>query len=200
MQRALAAWLLLAVAPVASSGPTEIVQAAVDQIVQALDDPALARPAMAERRRAEIRRIADRVFDFHEMARRALARHWADRTPQERDEFVRLFRELVERAYIGKLEAYAGEKVIWGPETVEGESATVRSRILSRRGEIALHYRLHWHGGRWAIYDMAIEGVSLVSSYRSQFARIIQTSSYGDLVRKLRARDLSSAVVERAAP
>ena len=193
MQKALAAWFLLAMAPASAPGPTESLQAGLQQVSQALEEQPGARAG--ERRRAELRRIADRVFDFREMARRSLGRHWSDRTAQERDEFVQAFRDLVERAYFARVEQMAGERVTWGPESVEGATATVRSRIAAgRQGEIAMAYRLHLLGSRWAVYDVAVDGISLVSSYRSQFARIIQATSYDELLRRLRSREAAAAI------
>jgi phospholipid transport system substrate-binding protein len=198
MERALAAWLLLAAGPAAAPGPTEVVQQAVVRLAETLEEGAPAGTPAAERRRAEIRRIADRVFDFPEMARRVLGRHWAERTASERQEFVALFRDLMERGWLARLEEWSGERIAWGPETLDGDSATVRSRVLAgRRGEVALAFRLHLAGGRWAVYDVLVEGVSLVSSYRSQFNRVIQTGSYADLTRRLRARQGLEAVAER---
>ncbi len=111
--------------------------------------------------------IADRLFDFPEMARRALARHWRERTPQEQNEFVIVFKQLLARAYLGKLENYAGEQTVYLGETVDGEFATVHSKIVTSRGsEIPVDYRLHQVGSRWVVYDVAVSGVSFVGNYR----------------------------------
>ena len=186
MEKVLAAWLLLAVGSASTVGPTESVQAAVTQIVRVVQDPGLAQPAAAERRRVEIRRLARHYFDFREMARRSLAKHWSDRTSQEREEFVQLFSGLLERSYLLSLENYSGEPIVYTGETVNGEFATVRSKIVGRRAEMPIDYRLHRIDSRWAVYDVLIEGVSLVSTYRSQFDRVIRASSYAALLEKLR--------------
>ncbi len=200
MQKALAL-ILLAMAPVATPSPTEVVQSGIEQVVQVVQDFDASHPQGAEKRRIEIRRAATRLFDFQEMARRTLARHWSDRTPSEREEFVALFRDLLERSYLSRLENYSGERIVYLGETVDGEFATVRSKILTgRTSEVALAYRLHLVGSRWAVYDILVEGVSFVGSYRSQFNRIIAKSSYEDLVRKLRHKELEGATIERAAP
>jgi phospholipid transport system substrate-binding protein len=193
MQKALAAWILLAMAPASSQTPTEVLQNALRQVVAVLEEEAGARAL--DRRRAELRRIADRLFDVHDMARRSLGRHWSERTREEQDEFVRAFRELVEGAYVARIEQVAGERVIWGAESIDGEVATVRSRMASRQGEVSLHYRMRLVGGRWAVFDVIVDGISLVSSYRSQFARIIQTASYEELLRRMRrGRDLAATI------
>ncbi|MBI4587268.1 MAG: ABC transporter substrate-binding protein [Candidatus Rokubacteria bacterium] len=200
MQKALAAWLLLAVSPASMASPTEVIRVAVEQVVRVVQDDDLARPAAAERRRLEIRRIAENLFDFQEMARRSLARHWTDRTSQQREEFVRLFAELLERSYFGKLENYSGERILYLSETVDGDYATVRSKVITgRKAEIPIEYRLHLLGSRWAVYDILIEGVSFVSTYRAQFNRVIQTSSYDDLIQKLRLKELEHSTFDRNA-
>ena len=169
MQKALAMWLLLAASGGAQPevSPTQVVQAATEQVVQVVQDGQLAAPVSQEQRRLEVQRIADRLFDFQEMSRRALALHWRERTPQEQTEFVVVFKQLLGRAYLGKLESYAGEQIVYLGETVDGDFATVRSKIITGRGaEIPVDYRLHLVGSRWAVYDVAVSGVSFVANYR----------------------------------
>lgn len=200
MEKALAAWLLLAVSPVSMASPTEVIQVAVEQVVRVVEDSELARPAAAERRRMEIRRIAERLFDFPEMARRSLARHWTDRTSQEREEFVRLFTAILERSYFGKIENFSGERIVYTGEAVDGEYATVRSKVVtSRKTEIPIEYRLHLVNSRWAVYDVLIEGVSFVSTYRAQFNRLIQTSSYEGLMDKMRSKEQELTTLDQSA-
>jgi len=191
MQKALAMWILLAASGGAQPevGPTQVVQTATEQVLQVVQDVDLAAPPVQEKRRREMQRIADRLFDFPEMARRALAVHWRERSSQEQNEFVGLFKQLLGRAYLGKLEGYAGEQVVYLGETVDGEFATVRSKIVTSRGaEIPVDYRLHIVGSRWAVYDVVVQGVSFVGNYRGQFDKIIRTSSYAQLMRDLRGK------------
>jgi phospholipid transport system substrate-binding protein len=198
MENALAMWLLLAASPAASDTPIQVVQSAVEQVVQVVQESDLEKPDAAARHRGQIQRIAEQLFDFPEMARRTLAQHWRDRSAQERDEFVRLFREFLRRAYVGRLEKYSGERIIYTSETVDGEYATVRSKIVTGGGtEIPIDYRLRQAGSRWVVFDVAISGVSFVSSYRGQFNRIIQTSSYDALLRELRLKRGESRPAER---
>jgi phospholipid transport system substrate-binding protein len=201
MGKALVAWLLVAAATAGSSTtPTEVVQTAVSRALAIVEDTDLARPANAERRRAELRRVADDLFDFNEMARRALARHWADRSPQERGEFVRLFTELLERSYLGKVEYWAGERITFLGESVDGNFAAVRSKIVtSRRQELPVEYRLFRVGPRWHVYDVLFEGVSFVATYRSQFNRIIQQASFAQLMDKMKQKEIELLTVERRA-
>ena len=140
-------------------------------------------------RRVELREVGEALFDFHEMGRRALGQHWAGRSPQEQEEFVRLFTDLLERSYLLAMGNRAGTVTFQG-ESVEGSSARVRSRLVSSRGaEIPLEFRLLERGGRWAVYDLVVEGVSLISSYRSQFNSIIRSSSFARLLDKLAGRE-----------
>jgi phospholipid transport system substrate-binding protein len=183
--------LVLASGAAAWAGPaTDQLRGRIDRVLQVLEDPGLRQEARAGERRAAIRTIAYEIFDFQELSRRALARHWQARTAQEREEFVRLFADLLERSYIGKIETYSGgERIQYLGESVEGDQATVRTRIVGKSGtEIPVDYRLHRVGERWLVFDVAIEGVSLVANYRAQFNKIVQTSSFRTLVDKLKAK------------
>ena len=179
--------LLLVPATARAGQPTEQLRTAIDRVLKVLDDPELRKEGRARERRAEVRRIANDIFDFEETARRSLARHWLSRTPLERDEFVQLFADLLEHSYISKIELYGGEKIAYVGDTIDGDVATVRTRITTRQGtEIPVDYRMHRRGERWLVYDVIIEGVSLVANYRVQFNKIITTSSYQELVKKMR--------------
>lgn len=165
--------------------PTETVKSRVDEALQSLSGS-----GAVEARRAEIRRVADSLFDFTEMSRRALGRYWADRTAAERDEFVRLFTDLMARSYIGKMDRYAGEAIAYTGERVDGDEARVQSEVVTAKGSrIPLEYRLHRASGGWAAYDVFIENVSLVGTYRSQFDRVIRTESFDGLLKRLRDKE-----------
>jgi phospholipid transport system substrate-binding protein len=203
-------WMVLgiAVAAVLTGGerawagsPTEELRTRVDRVLKILGDPELRQDAHTVERRAIIRRIAYDTFDFREISQRSLARHWQPRTPAEREEFAELFADLLERAYIGKIELYSGgERIQYVGEAIDGDQALVRTRIVTRQGtEVPVDYRMHRVGDRWLVYDVAIEGVSLVSNYRAQFNKIIQTSSYKGLVDKLRAKKEEGVEADAAA-
>ncbi|HEY7520243.1 MAG TPA: ABC transporter substrate-binding protein [Methylomirabilota bacterium] len=193
MGKSLVAWLMVAGAIAGSAGPREVVQMAVNRVVASMqEDPT------REQARVEIRKAAASLFDFEEMARRTLTRHWAARAPQERAEFVRLFTDLLERSYIGRIESWSGEKILYTSETVDGSFASVRSKIITRRAEVAIEYRLLQRDGRWRVYDVLMDGVSFVSTYRSEFERIIQQSSWSGLMDKLRKRAIQASVGDRA--
>jgi phospholipid transport system substrate-binding protein len=184
----LGAFLALGVATTAQAGPpTEQLKTGIDQVVKVLGDPALKTDTRARARRDALRAIADPLFDWTELAKRALGRHWQGRTPPQREEFVRLFHVLIERSYYSTLERYNGERVVYAAETIEGDQATVRTKVLNPDGrELPVDYRMRRVGGRWLVYDVLIQGVSLVSNYRAQFDQIIRTSSYEQLVERLK--------------
>jgi phospholipid transport system substrate-binding protein len=179
-----AAIVTLAVAVPAWAGPpTEQVRQYTDQVQKILEDPGL---RSADKREA-VRKVAIEIFDVNETAKRALGRHWQARTPGERDEFVHLFADLLERTYISKIDLYGGERLRYTSEAVDGEFATVRAKVITNKGtEVPVEARLLKRGEQWLIYDIAIENVSLIGNYRTQFDRIIRTASFQELVRKLK--------------
>ena len=168
--------------------PTETVKSRVDEALSSLTQPGPGTDA-SEKRRAEIRKAADALFDFPDMSRRALGLHWKDRTPAEREEFTRLFTDLIARTYIGKIDRYAGESIAYVGERVDGDQASVRSNVITPKGsQIPVEYRLHRANDTWSAYDVLIENVSLVGTYRSQFDRVIQAESFANLLRRLREK------------
>jgi phospholipid transport system substrate-binding protein len=168
-------------------------------MVKILEDPALKAEAKAQDRRVAIRKEAQVVFDFGETAKRALGRHWQGLAEKDRQEFTSLFTDLIERAYISKIEKYSGERIAYAGESVEGGLATVRTRFVTKQGtEIPVDYRMQQRGDRWLVYDVSVEGVSLINNYRTQFDKIIQTSSYAELVRKMKAAEVSAPASPRS--
>jgi len=177
------------VSAAAALTPTETVKSRVDEALQSLSQAAGSGAVASERRRADIRRAADTLFDFPGMSRRALGRHWTDRTAAEREEFTRLFTDLISRTYIGKIDRYAGESIAYVGERVDGDEASVRSQVVTAKGSmIPVEYRLHRANDVWSAYDVFIENVSLVGTYRSQFDRIIKAESFANLLRRLREK------------
>ena len=173
----------------AAGAPLEQLRTRVDRVLKVLDDPELKKDGKAKDRRVVVRQIANEIFDFAETAQRALGRHWPARTPAEQVEFVRLFSDLMERSYISKVELYGGEKIQYVSDMIDADQAKVQTKLLTRQGsDIPIEYRMHKKGERWLVYDVIIEGVSLIANYRSQFNKIIQTSSYQELVRKMRTK------------
>jgi phospholipid transport system substrate-binding protein len=180
---------LVTVRDAAAGPPTDQLRTQIDRVLQVLDDPELKKEGQTRERRAAVRKIADDIFDFGETAKRSLGRHWAARTPAEREEFVRLFADLLERSYISRIEFYGGEKIQFTGDTIEGDLATVRSKLVTKQAtEIPIEYRTLRKGDRWLVYDVVVEGISMVSSYRTQFNKIIQTSSFTELVNKMKSK------------
>jgi len=186
---------LLAGGPVEAGAPTDQLRGAADRVVKLLQDPELGKPGKAAERRKQLRAVADEIFDWQEAAKRALGRHWRERTPAEREEFAKLFADLLERAYVGKIELYSGERIRYEGERVEGDHAMVKTILVTKSNtEVPIDYRMLKEGDRWRVYDVTVEGISLVSNYRTQFNRIVQQSGYDGLVEKLRARPDELAV------
>ncbi|MBI3637844.1 MAG: ABC transporter substrate-binding protein [Candidatus Rokubacteria bacterium] len=186
----LAAVLLVAAPHAAGAGaPTDQLRTQIDRVVKTLEDPELKKESRTKERRGAVRRIADEIFDFAETARRSLGLHWAQRSPAERTEFVQLFADLLERSYLSKVELFNGEKITYVGESIDVEQAMVRTKIMTKQGsEFPIDYRMHRKDNRWLVYDVLIEGVSLIANYRAQFNKIIQTSSYQELVKRMKTK------------
>jgi phospholipid transport system substrate-binding protein len=176
-------------------GPTEQLRGAVDRFLKLVADPTARRERVHERR-AALRKIADDLFDWEETAKRSLGMHWRERTQAEREEFVRLFTDLLERSYLSKVELYDGERIEYAGETIEGDQAVVRTKLVDKRGsEMRVAYKMRRaEPDRWKVYDLEVHGVSLVENYRAQFASVLRRASYGDLVRALRAKSTEPEV------
>jgi phospholipid transport system substrate-binding protein len=168
--------------------PTDQLKASIDTVIKILEDPALKADGKVRERRVAVRRVANDIFDFSETARRSLARHWQTRTDKEREEFVVLFGDLLERSYISKIQLYGGEQIQYGKEQLDGDYAIVFTKLVTHGQAIPVEYRMLRHGERWLVYDVVVEGVSLISNYRTQFNKIIQTSSYAELVKKMKVK------------
>ena len=178
---------VIIVLPAVAGPPSDQLKSQIDRVLKTLDDPELKKEGRAKERRTAVRKIANDIFDFNETARRSLGRHWQARTPAERDEFVQLFSDLLERSYISKVELYGGEKIQYLGDTIDSDQAKVQTKLLTKGGsDIPIEYRMSRKGDRWLVYDVIIEGVSLVANYRTQFNKIIQTSSYQELVKKMK--------------
>jgi phospholipid transport system substrate-binding protein len=205
MEKLFAALFLVAAATAGNASPRDVVQNAVTRVLAVVGAPAdadrVSKTDAVDRRRAEVRRLASGLFDFDEMARRALSRHWASRSKAEQTAFVELFTDLLERTYVARIESYAGERITYPTEIIDGEYATVRSRLVTRRrAETLLDYRLHLaEGKRWKVFDISVDGVSFVATYRSEFNRIIQSSSYASLVDRMRKKRLEIDALTRKA-
>jgi phospholipid transport system substrate-binding protein len=173
--------------PVLAGEPTEQIRQTTDKIIAVLNDPALKEPERAEERKNLVRQAVYERFDWEEMTRRSLARHWSKRTDEEKQEFISLYAQLLERTYLDRVEGYSGETVSYEDERVEGEYGIIKVKVTNSKDvEIPVKYRVRKKGDVWLVYDVYVEGVSLVNNYRVQFNSIITRSSYDKLVKKLK--------------
>jgi len=166
---------------------TDQIKATVDKALVLLRDPKLKPAAKLKERREQLKQILFSRFDFTEMAKRSLGANWRRRTPQEQEEFVRLFTDVLERAYADIIESYSDEKIVYLNERIDAEYADVNSKIFTGKGqEYTINYKAHLVGNEWKVYDVVAENISLVNNYRSQFTRVISKDSYEELVRRLK--------------
>ena len=169
--------------------PLQVVRTSVDKAIQILKDPRLQSQDKKRERVDRLREALQSIFDYEEMAKRALGTHWRRRTPAEQEEFVKLFRDFLERIYSDKIDLYGGEKVRFGREVIDQGFAEVESTIIRPNGEeLAVVYKLRQRDGQWKVYDAVVENISIVNNYRSQFDRVISSSSYQELVKRLQEK------------
>ena len=161
----------------------------IDNILGILRDPSLKGEEQAEKRRASLCKVINERFSFAKMSQLSLARHWKKRNDEEKKIFIELFGQLLEETYISKIEAYTDEKVVYVKEYVKKKKAQVNTKIVTDTVEIPIDYRLYQtNNGSWLVYDLVIEGVSLVGNYRSQFDQILQKDTYEKLVEELKKK------------
>jgi len=168
--------------------PTLVVRGTIDEVIHVVTDEGLKKPDQAAHRRKLLEETIGKLFNFEEMAKRSLAAHWKHRSEADHQEFVPLFQALLSKTYSGKIENYSGEKVQYLKERLQDSFAEVQTTIVSPKTEISLDYRLLLKDGKWWVYDVVVDGVSLVKNYRVQFDRIIRDSSYEELVKTLREK------------
>ncbi len=168
--------------------PTGAVKETVDQVFVVLRDQALKDPGKEMERRAKLEEIIGRRFDYAEMAKRTLAAQWKGLSPEQQQEFVTLFQQFLANSYVGNVDGYSGEEVEYLKEREKGGFAEVQTKVVSPKVQIPLDYRLLQKNGEWRVYDVVIDGVSLMKNYRGQFSRIINSSSFEALLEKLRSK------------
>jgi phospholipid transport system substrate-binding protein len=171
----------------AVAGVTDDIKKTVDEVIQIVSDKNLKKDD--EQRRQALKKTISGIFDYSEMAKLTLGKHWNQRTQAERNQFIDLFSTLLDNSYLSKIESYNNEKIVYLKETLDGNYAEVKSKIITaKRDEYTLDYRLLNENGKWMVYDVVIEGVSLVSNYRTQFSRIINDKGYNELIKKLQTK------------
>lgn len=157
----------------------------VERVLAILKDEQLALPENHDERKKQVEIAADDIFDFAEMAERSLANYWDQRTPEEKDRFVRLFSKLVKERYIGKIDSYSGQEIVFKKQIVKQKVAIIYSTVVDNNIEIPIDYKLIQKGKKWLIYDLRIENVSLITNYRRDFFSIIKKDGYDELVKRL---------------
>ncbi|MFQ5992854.1 MAG: phospholipid-binding protein MlaC [Nitrospiraceae bacterium] len=167
---------------------TEAMRSTINEVIRILTDENLKRPEMDGERRRQLEQVIGHRFSYEEMAKRTLGRDWKNLSDGERREFVELFKRLLTTTYADKVEGYSGEQVVYLAERRKDRYAEVQTKVVSGKVEIPLDYRLIYKSEDWRVYDVVVEGVSLVKNYRGQFAKVIRSSSFEDLVEKLRKK------------
>src|SRR5215813_9200379 len=173
---------------VAAGGATEAMKSTIEEVLTILKDKDLKQPGKAEERRRRLEQVVGDRFDYQEMSKRALGSPWNTLADKDKQEFVALFQTLLTNSYADKIEAYSGEGVKYINERTENDYAEVRTKVLNGKVDIPLDYRLLNRGGDWRVYDVVVDGVSLVNNYRGQFSKILRSSTYADLVDQLRKK------------
>ena len=176
-----------------AGAPTDQIKQTVDKVLDILRNKEMKKPANEKKRRAEIRKVVSERFDFADMAKRSLGIYWRQRTPEERKEFVPLYTDLLERTYIKKIEGYTDERIDYTGENINDGYAVVDTKVVTEKNTvIPIQYRMLNENGQWMVYDVSIEGVSLINNYRNQFSSIIHQKSYEELVKKLKNKEQQS--------
>jgi len=178
--------LASASAGAATKSATDSVRGTIDEVVRILKDPEMKKPDRVDERRRILEKVIGDRFSWDEMAKRTLGTQWAKLDENQRQEFTDLFRTLLTTTYIGRIESYSGEKVVYLNERLQDGFAEVRTKVAAGKAEYPMDYRLMDKSGDWHVYDIVLDGVSLVNNYRGQFSKILRTSSYEDLVGKLK--------------
>jgi phospholipid transport system substrate-binding protein len=186
--------LTLASNAFAASSATESVRTSVDAILGILKDAGLDKPA----KRDKIRGVIAERFDFRAMSQRTLATNWRKASKEEQQQFIELFSELIQNTYIGRVEAYTNEEVKYPGEKVTDDRAVVDTLIVTSSKEIPVTYRLYLKGDRWLVYDVNIEGVSLISNYRNSYQEIVKREGFTGLLAKMeeKVKELANAPAE----
>ena len=181
--------LLFVSFPVNAGELSDDIKKVTDKLINIVTDEKLMPLDRDAERRKLIRDAVNEIFDWEAFSRRALGRHWKKRTDKEKKEFVDLFGKLLERTYMDKTRQYSGEKVVFLNEIIDGDYGVAETNVITSDGKkIAVNYRAQKEKGKWRVYDIQVEGVSLVNNYRVQFNDIITKSSYDELVRRIKEK------------
>ena len=172
-----------------AAGPQETVKQALDKAVVILENPKYKAPqADTKEMYEQIRKIIRGVFDFEELSSRTVGKPWVGMSAEEREEFTETFTQLLERTYLRRIEEYNNEQVEYLKELVQGERAMVMTNVSHEGKRIPVNYRLTQTKNGWMVYDVSVEGVSLVKNYRTQFRDILQNGTPQELLQRLREK------------
>jgi len=175
--------------PAHAATPLATVEVNVNKVLDVLRNPALKPESAKEIKKEKLVAIYEQMFDEIELSKRTLARNWNTLDMAQRQEFVQLFRQVLEKAYIDKILSYTNEKVVFDKQTILSENqAEVQTRIITASKEIPISYRVILKDGTWRVYDVVVEGVSLVQNYRSQFNEILAKNPPKELLEILRKK------------
>jgi phospholipid transport system substrate-binding protein len=173
-----------------SQSPGKIIVQTIDEGLAILKDPALQSFDKMPERRQRLWEAVKKVFDFEETAKRALGRHWNDRSPEEQREFAETFKNILKNIYLEKSDSYAQENIFYLSETVDRNRSKVHTYFTTSDGkQIDVDFSMKIIGDEWKIYDVIVEGVSIVGNYRSQFNSILSKSTFAELMDKLREKE-----------
>jgi phospholipid transport system substrate-binding protein len=186
-----------AAVPPRSESPTEVIRATLTEVIRILENPTLNDQSTVMQQRHKLEELVADRFDYTEMSKRTLAAHWNKLNDDQRAEFVKLFKGFLSDRYGNRIQNYSGEQVQYLGERREGQYAEVRTKLVSNKTEIPMDYRLVNKSGRWYAYDIVVDGISLVKNYRSQFEKIIRSSSYQELTARLRNRTAGGDLKEK---
>jgi phospholipid transport system substrate-binding protein len=177
-------------APASAGESTDQLRGTIDSILVVLKNPSLKGDANKRARRAKLSTVVQKRFSFKEMSKRSLGKNWKKRSPAEKKEFTHVFRDLIQNSYFSKMETYTDEKIVYDKEKTKGKSSIVKTFVITKTAtEIPIDYRLKQNKkGEWMVYDIVVEGISLVSNYRSSFASELSKGSFGDLVASLKKK------------
>jgi phospholipid transport system substrate-binding protein len=178
---------LLIPTTVQAGEPIILIKQTIDDVIDILSNDELKNPDKVADRRAALRSVIGERFDYEEMSKRSLALHWKKISAGEKQEFIPLFSDLLERSYVKKIESYTDEHILYTGEKIDDDYAVVKTKIITKRNvEVPIDYRLSKKNDTWRVYDVVIEGVSLINNYRNQFNKIIRKDSYQELVQRMR--------------
>jgi phospholipid transport system substrate-binding protein len=180
------------------SSPTDAVKGAIIDLIQILDDETLKQPGQAARRRYKIEAVIKDRMHYEEMARRALGTPWSTLSPRDQREFVGLFVQLLRDAFAGRMAERSDEQVVFLGEVREDAFAEVKAQMQGRKIDTPVDFRLIRHAQEWLVYDVVIDGASIVSNYRSQFTSIIRDVSYTGLVKMMKQKTIAVKFFENS--